>query len=96
MVGSAEIDKAIPPTLTIGKLEGEVDPQNSLSIEYVALVSKRKDMGRPDAVMFTCGSSLQMTVVGSEEPKQPHSSMARPIRSTWEFSGSNVSMPLHV
>ena len=90
MAGSADC----PPTPTIGKLEGEVGPQNSLSTEYVASVSKKKKMGHPDTVMFTCGSLLQMTsVVGSKEPRQPHSSMARPRRSTWEFSGFDVSMP---
>ena len=81
--------------MTIGKLEEEVDPQNSLSIEYVDPVSKRKETCHPDTVMFTLGSLLQMTVVvGSKESGKPHSSMARPRRSTWEFSGFDVSMPL--
>ena len=59
-------------------------------------MSKRKEMDRPDTMMFTHGSLLQMTaVVGSKESRQSHLSIVRPRKSTWEFSGFDVSMPLH-
>ena len=62
----------------------------------MAPVFKRKEMGHPDTVMFTRGSLLQMmVVVGSKEPGQPHSFMARPRSSTWELSGFDVSVPLY-
>lgn len=45
-----------PPTPTIGDLDGEVGPQNSLNTENMALVSKRKLMGHPSTRMVTLGS----------------------------------------
>ena len=66
----------------MGRLEGEIGSQKSLSTENVALVSKRKEIGRPDIVMFTHGSLLQIiVVVGSKKPGQPHLSVTRPRRS---------------
>jgi hypothetical protein len=49
----------------IGKLEGEVGPQNPIRTEQVAPVSKRKKMGCPHTIIATWGSLLVMGVVGS-------------------------------
>ena len=80
----------LSPYPTIGRLEGEAGPQNSLSTEYVAPGFRKKKMDRTDIVIFTHGFlSQMMVVVGSQKP-QPQSSMARPIRSVWELSGFDV------
>ena len=59
MVQSVEVNK-LSPTPTIGELE-EVGSQNSLSTEYVAPVSKRKEMDCPDTVMNTRGIVILIT-----------------------------------
>ena len=47
MLGSTDVDKAVPLPQAIGKLEGEVGPQNSLSTEYVALVLRERRWAIP-------------------------------------------------
>lgn len=69
-----------------------MDPQSSLRTEYVALVSKRKEMDCPDTLMSTRGSLTEMTVIGSGEPGPFHSSlsMARARKSAGGRSVSDV------
>ena len=50
-------------TPTIGRKEGEAGPPKLPRNEYVALVSKRKEMGHPDTMMSTWGSLSEMIVI---------------------------------
>lgn len=66
-------------------------PQNSISTEYVAPVSKRKETDCSETVMSTCGSLVEMVFM-SEEHRHPQFSTARPGRSVGGWYVSDVSM----
>ena len=71
----------------MGRHEDEVSPQNSIRTEYVAPVSRRKEMGHPHTTIITQGSLLVMGVVWSRELRPLQSSIAKPRRSAGEVSG---------
>lgn len=77
MVRYDEAGKAIPHPDN-GGWKGEGGPPNSLRTEYVAPVSKRKEIDFIDTRMSTWSSLSEMTVVGTREPGFLQSSMARP------------------
>jgi hypothetical protein len=73
-----------PPTPTIGVCDGLVGPQNSISTEKVALVSRRRQMRCPSTKRLTLGSRNEMVVAGREVPRPHQSSVASPMRSGLE------------
>lgn len=66
-----------PLTQTTGDFDGEVGPQNSLSTENMAPVSRRKLKGCPSTRMDTLGSRKVMTFLGRGVPRARQSSNAR-------------------
>jgi hypothetical protein len=73
-----------PPTPTVGVCDGLVAPQNSVRTEKVALVSRRRQMGRPSTRRLTLGSRNDMVVTGRGVPRPLQSSVASPMRSGLE------------
>jgi hypothetical protein len=73
-----------PLTLTMGVCDGLVAPQNSVSTEKVAPVSRRRQMGCPSTKSLTLGSRNEMVVTGREVPRPLQSSVASPMRSGLE------------
>jgi hypothetical protein len=82
---------ACPPTLTIGVCDGLVAPQNSVRTEKVALVSRRRQMGRPSTRRLTLGSRNEMVVAGREVPRPLQLSVASPMRSGLEQEADPAS-----
>lgn len=62
-----------PPTITIGRQEGEVGSQNFLRIKYVVSVFKRKEVECSNTMMSTRSSLSEKTVVKYREPRHPSS-----------------------
>ena len=71
MLGFGEAGEAVPPPLTTEEYEGEVGPPNSIRTEKMALVSRRKEIGRSDSVVTTQGSLLGIVVVRPKESRAP-------------------------
>ena len=76
----------------IGKLEGEVGPQNPIRTEQVAPVSKRKKMGCPHTTISIRNFLLVMAVVRSGEFGPLQSAIAKPRRSVGGLSGGDVPL----
>jgi hypothetical protein len=84
-----------PPTPTVGVCDGLVAPQNSVRTEKVALVSRRRQMGRPSTRRLTLGklvpegeTSLGVVV--------PIGIMVRHREGTCRVSGTGLMDLIHV
>ena len=64
-------------------------PQNSVSPELLASVSKKKEMGYPHTMMTTLGSLLVMELVQTRELGPLQLSIAVPRRSARGLPGSD-------
>jgi hypothetical protein len=73
-----------PPIRTVGVCDGQVAPQNSVSTEKVAPVSRRRHMGHPSTKRLTLGSRNEMVVARRGVPRPLQSSVASPMRSGLE------------